>query len=283
MIPRLFLTAFLLLPLFANSAESEQKSHCLWRLKGESNTIYLLGSIHVLRKSDYPLPDKMNAAFADADVLVLEIDIAQAGNAAAMRSMMLPAGKTLKDVLSKKTYRMLAKRFREAKLPLQGVEKFKAWIAVETLMMTELMKLGYKPTHGLDLHFFQRAKKAGMETGSLETVEVQMALMEKLGSDKLVRQALRELDIMESELEAMIRAWKAGDLEALAQSIGEMKDDADIYDAVFSKRNEAWVKQIIPMMKQQQDYLIVVGAGHLVGEGNVIELLEAAGHSLERL
>jgi uncharacterized protein YbaP (TraB family) len=284
MIQRLLLIALLWAPFLANSAENDARRHCLWRLKGETNTIHILGSVHVLRKSDYPLPEKMNAVFESAEVLVLEIDIAESANPANLKKMMLPKGKTLKNVLSKKTYRMLDKRFHEAGLPIANFAPFKPWMALETLMMSELTKLGFSPMDGLDMYFYRKALKAKKETGALESLDFQISMMDKLGSDKMVRQALRELDIMEVEMKRMVDAWKSGDLDVLAELIGEMsKGDKKIHEALFLSRNRDWVEKIQPMLESDKDYLIVVGAGHLVGEGSVIDLLEKAGHTLERL
>ncbi|MFT5127346.1 MAG: hypothetical protein ACI8W8_000949, partial [Rhodothermales bacterium] len=78
--------------------------------------------------------------------------------------------------------------------------------------------------------------------------------------------------------------WKAGDLEVLAELIGEMsKGDSSIHEALFLKRNRDWIGKIKPMLESEEDHLIVVGAGHLVGEGSVIDLLEKAGYTLQRL
>lgn len=280
---RLLLFALLWAPLLANSAESDAK-HCLWRLQGKTNTVHILGSVHVLRATDYPLPEPMNTAFAESDVLVLEIDIADSANPENLKGMLLPKGKTLKDVLSKKTYRMLNKRCREAGLPIANFAKFKPFLALEALMMGELVKLGYNPMQGLDMHFYQKARKAKMRVAALETVAFQISMMDKLGSDSVLRQGLRELDVLEAEMSRMIDAWKAGDLEVLAELIGEMsKGDSSIHEALFLKRNRDWIGKIKPMLESVEDHIIIVGAGHLVGEGSVIDLLEKAGYSLQRL
>ena len=283
MTPRLLLFALLWAPFFANSAEREAQ-HCLWRLKGKTNIVHILGSVHVLRADDYPLPAAMTKAFDDSEVLVLEIDIADSANPAHLRAMMLPRGKTLKDVLSKKTYRILDKRCREAGIPVAKFAGFKPFLAVETLMMGELIKLGYNPMQGLDMHLYQKAKNENKRVGALETVAFQLSMMDELSSDSLVRQALRELDVLEAEMARMIDAWKSGNIDELAGLITEMsKGDNEIHEALFLKRNRNWIDKITPMLESEEDHLIVVGAGHLVGEGSVIDLLEKAGYSLQRL
>ena len=40
--------------------------HFLWVLSGEHNHVYLMGSFHLLRSSDYPLAPEFEAAYRDA-------------------------------------------------------------------------------------------------------------------------------------------------------------------------------------------------------------------------
>ena len=41
----------------------------MWKVSGANNSIYLLGSIHLLRSQDYPLPKVLDQAYREADVV----------------------------------------------------------------------------------------------------------------------------------------------------------------------------------------------------------------------
>src|SRR4051812_43645349 len=48
--------------------------HCLWRVTNAKAPFYLLGSIHILRASDYPLAGAIDQAVQQAQQFYFEID-----------------------------------------------------------------------------------------------------------------------------------------------------------------------------------------------------------------
>jgi hypothetical protein len=45
----------------------------LWKVSDKDNTVYLLGSFHMLTEDDYPLSKDIDAAYADAEEVVFEL------------------------------------------------------------------------------------------------------------------------------------------------------------------------------------------------------------------
>ena len=82
----------------------------------------------------------------------------------------------------------------------------------------------------------------------------------------------------------MLRAWVTGNADELA-TILEMshKDYPDIYDRFFIQRNKTWIQEIEKLMKRHGNLLIILGAGHLVGQDSVIELLKRKDYKVKQL
>lgn len=273
----------------------------LWKACDADNCLYLLGSFHLLKSTDYPLSKDVDAAFADAEKLVFEIppqemespELQQTMLAAAMRS----DGSQLKSELTAeqnaKLDGWLAKN--EAALAKQGIapamfQMFKPWFAGLMVTMTGMTDLGMQPELGLDRHFMGNADKAGKPVSGLETGVGQIELLAGMTSEEQ-RQMLEEsLDSVSGgglETQKLHDAWRRGDAEALLSgTIDEMrKEYPRLYKAINVDRNDAWVPKLEQRLKTEgdDDYLVVVGAMHLLGEDGVVEKLRARGYQVKRI
>ena len=263
--------------------------HVLWTVQGKHNTVYLLGSIHVLRASDGALPDVADAAYADAEKLVMEIDMDDAlAQPAALvatmqRTAMLPAGQTLRSVLGD-DYATVQKRAAASGLDLAIVDGYAPWFVAITMMSIELAKRGFSPELGIEQTLTARATADHKPIIGLETPEQQFAV---LGSLPLAQQkhfllmTLDEVDQMDSELDDMLTAWKSGDTQRLDTLLSqEFNEFPELYRPLTEDRNRAWLPRIEAMLKDNEDYLVVVGALHLVGHNSVVDLLERDGYKV---
>ena len=263
--------------------------HVLWTVAGKHNTVYLLGSIHVLRASDGGLPDVANAAYADAEKLVMEIDMddalaqpeALAGTM--QRTAMLPAGQTLHSVLGT-DYPAVQKRAAEAGLDLAIVDGYAPWFVAVTLMAIELAKRGFSPEMGVEQTLAARATADHKPIVGLETPEQQFAVLGSLPLEQqkhFLLMTLEEVDEVDTELEQMLSAWKSGDTQRLESLLSEeFNEFPELYRPLTEDRNRAWLPKIEDMLDDDDDYLVVVGALHLVGHNSVIDLLEHAGYKV---
>jgi uncharacterized protein YbaP (TraB family) len=265
--------------------------HLLWAVHSGKNTVYLLGSIHVLKKDAYPLPDTIERIYGCCSKVVFETDLDGMNDPASQNKMKrlgsYPTGQTLSKNISTQTYELLKKRMAAANVQLERLEPFRPWFVALAITALEIQRLGYDPELGIDRYFFKKAKRDGKKMIFLETNERQlnlMARMNKTQQEMFLRETLKELDIIETMSADMVKAWETGDADRLNLIIKKGFDEhPDIYKRFFTQRNKNWLPQIQRLLKQDGDVLVIVGAGHLVGEQSLIDLLEKKGYKVQQL
>ena len=83
---------------------------------------------------------------------------------------------------------------------------------------------------------------------------------------------------------SLVRSWRSGDVTTMEQlMIQELEDLPELEDALLVRRNRNWVDSILDMLNDEKDYLIVVGAMHLVGDNSVVAMLEDQGIDTRQL
>lgn len=279
------LAALLALP--ASAAER----HVLWTIDGERNTVYLLGSLHVLRAKDGPLPAVTDAAYVDAERVVMELDMDDAladpvSLAGAMqRWALLPEGTSLRGVLGE-GYAQVAERSRAAGLDLALLDRFAPWFVAVTLLQIELANRGFTPELGVEQTLTRRAVADGKPITGLETPDEQFRAIGGLPlpqQKRMLLMTLEETEQLDTEIDTLLAAWRSGDVETLGKTLSAEYDDfPELYGPLTEDRNRAWVPQLVAMLDDDDDYLVVVGALHLVGRNSVIDLLEQRGYEVEQ-
>lgn len=292
---RVFLAGFcasaLLLQLCSGAPERDTGKHSLWKVSDGSNAVYLLGSIHLLKEEHYPLPAAMNKAFDDSGTLILEVNLEDAASVKAQMAMMtramLKPPETLKDKLSEETYDIAAREMKALGLDISALGQFKPWMVMLTMAQLKLQKLGFRPDLGLDMHFFGKAKKAEKKIMGLETFEFQINLFDTLTDkqqEELIKQTIEDLGVLESEMKTVVDAWSTGNSEKLSAVLSKSFDKfPELKKSLFTRRNNAWIGKIEPLLKEDTNYLVVVGAGHLVGKEGLVSAFREKGYKVEQL
>jgi uncharacterized protein YbaP (TraB family) len=259
--------------------------HSLWELHGKHNTVYLLGSIHVLRPSDYPLSPVMLEAYRDAKSVLMEVNLqeisSQQVQAEMLGSAVLPEGKTLTGVLGKERYGRADALAHAVGVELSLFDQFAPWFAAEAISQIQLTQLGFQPESGVEMYFMERARHDGKSVDGLETVHDQISLFQNMSldtqADYLVS-SLEEAHDLPKEVDSMVRAWQRGDTQWFANELqSEFGRDPRLYQSVLVARNRKWVPKIEALLNDDKNYLVIVGTGHLVGQGSVIDLLKKDG------
>ena len=268
-----------------------KERHILWTVAGHHNTVYLLGSIHVLRPEDAALPPVTMAAYEDAERLVMEIDLDAPGGdpqaiAATMRSMaLLPDGTRLRDVLGG-DYGKVATYAQRAGLDLAALDGFAPWFVTVTLLQLDLARRGFTVDSGVEQTVAREAAADGKPIQGLETAQQQFAILAGLPmplQKRFLMMTLEDTEQLDAELRDMLAAWKSGDTGKLERVLGEEFDDfPELYRPLTEDRNRAWVPQIMALLDDDDDYLVVVGALHLVGRNSVVDLLRRRGIAVTR-
>lgn len=268
-----------------------EEKNFLWKAPGDKNTVYILGSIHLLKREHATLKPIVQEVFSKSRRLVLEIDLVNEGPAKFQQLLMQKGvnvdGKLLPQQLSPETYELTAQRAAELGVDLKLLASFKPWVVALTMVVMELQKLGYDPNSGIDHQLAQRAKQANKPVSGLETAEFQIDFFSRLSppeQDMFLRRSLLEMDQLEKSVDDMVDAWNRGDVERGEKLFLEsMRDYPALKTKLIDERNRSWIPQLEQFLKQDEDILVVVGAAHLVGKEGVIELLNARGYKLEQM
>ncbi len=282
----LVLTCSLQPTTYSLAAEaSAPERHSLWSLKGEQNTIYLLGSVHFLSPAE-KLPAAMEAAYQDAEALYMEIDMddldPMAAQKIALELGMLPPGQTLEQALGAETYAKVSEKARELGIEPVMLDRFRPWFAALTLVQLHLLKMGLDPNSGVEQRLTARATSDGKPIQGLETLEEQLGTLAGLSAQQqkeFLVYSVEDSERATREIDTMLKAWRTGDVAALDKLLAEgMEKYPDVYRPLTVDRNRKWIASIEKLTDDEDDYLIVVGTLHLVGKDSVIELLEKKGY-----
>src|SRR3954453_11974539 len=146
-------------------AATSTNLHSLWKLQGKNCSVYFLGSVHVLKEQDYPLPAPLEAAYSDSQIVAFETDVAALEDPKIAFQMLakgrLPEGETLETQLSPAVYQAFTNRLKDSIMPMALFDQLTPAMAAMTLVVLEIQKLGFDPNFGVDKHFFPLAKEAG--------------------------------------------------------------------------------------------------------------------------
>lgn len=260
--------------------------HSLWQVNGRSNVVYLLGSIHLLKPTDYPLAAPIERAFTHSRIVVFETDLGKLQEPAMQLKLLskssLPAGETLKEQLSHDIYADFTNHAHAEGLSPVMFESLKPSMAAVTLEVFALIKLGLNPEYGVDQHFFRLARKAGKQIVPLETVDFQINLatdFSRQEGEQVLKSTLDEIDQTRKLFGEMVTAWKTGNAEDLARLLNHAKKESPtIYRRLVTDRNRQWIPKIEKLLRGSENAMVIVGAGHLVGKDGVVALLEKAGY-----
>jgi uncharacterized protein YbaP (TraB family) len=267
-----------------------QEKTFLWEVSKDNHSIYLLGSIHYLRKENFPLHKSIIDAFDASKRIVLEIDLNRISPGVAQKVTLDKAvyrdGQTLQQNVSQETYQLAEQRASKLGIDMKVMAPMKPWFVALTLAAIKFQQIGLDPNLGVDHYLAERAKRSGKSTGGLETLEFQIGLLDQLSKrdqESLLRETVVELDLLDTNINQIVQAWLKGDSDSLeALLLAGMKEYPEVHEKIIVDRNRRWVPQIEKIFAQGDGAMVVVGAAHLIGKDGVIEMLKARGYRLEQ-
>lgn len=283
------LAALAVLTATAVAAFPAAADPALWVVRDEDSTIYLLGTVHVLKPDTVWRSPAIDRALAEADELWIEVE---ADDAAAMQPLVRRYGLDPANPLSSKLTPEQKARLDAAAAGIgasgAALEPFRPWLAALQLSMGPLMKAGYDPASGVESKLKAAARGAGKPIRTLETLEQQIGFFANLPPAvelSFLMSALDEMDDGPVMLDALVAAWSAGDAEALDElMVAEMAADyPELHDALLVRRNKDWAGQIQTLLAGEGVSLIAVGTAHLVGDDSVQAQLLARRIAVDRL
>jgi len=277
--------------LLSQALYADDDLFTMWQIEGTSNRIYLLGSVHLLRESDHPLPAMIDAAYKDAEALVMEIDmddIDPIQTQTLVTSLgVLRDGASLEDLMGQQGWQDALAAAEAVDIPLDLLNSSEPWLAAITVEEMLLMRIGFNPLMGVEMHLMQRAMRDNKEISGLETIEEQLRFLDELSLEaqrEMLLQTLLESADIESLMDELINAWRNGDVDFMEETmLADMQQYTELYEVIVAERNRRWIAAINEYMTHDDDYLIIVGALHLVGDGGVPSLLRKQGTEIKQL
>lgn len=290
----LFTVIALMLALCSTPALAASDRGLLLQAKKGANIVYLLGSIHLADDSFYPLRGTIERAYRDSDALVVEADVIAMESDPELQSKVMleslyPPGQQLKDNISPEVYAQLQAWLHKRQIPEANFNRMRPAIAMITLSLIEMQMRGLDPKAGIDRHFLNQAHREGKQILELESVLQQLRMLNSLKKPELfLQQTLEQVSEMDTFVPRMTKAWKSGDQQALYQlvikeGLDEHPEYAQLYELLFYQRNREMAENIDKLSQRYKNLFVVVGAGHLVGNKSVAELLEKSGFSIEQI
>ncbi len=248
-----------------------------WQAKKDDLTLTILGSVHVGDESMYPLPTQITDTLKESDGLIIETDIRKS------EGIVYPATTvTTADVLSVEQKQLLTSISKSLGMPTQQLLSSPPWATSLSIQIQQLKNLGYGSAGGVDATLAYKATIQDVPVISLEPLQFQIDLIagQKDSGKEWLLTSLKEFDQTDRVVHCLIESWKAGD-ESKLEDFAELSEmPTELEKAFLTDRNVDWANKLSAndwKLNTKGNYLLVVGALHLIGEGNLLDLLEKKG------
>lgn len=296
-------TFAVLLPLPAAADESARPSSpAIWKVDGPHGRVFLFGSIHILPSGLQWRTPALDAALAEAQQLVFEINIDEAKNPLLMMGMtakfgMLPQGESLHRLLAPERRKQFDDIVTSLGLTPAKLDRMQPWLAAMTISSLAAAKQSLKPGEklnanesvrmvaGVDDQLWTWAKGANKERGALETIETQLRVFGDLTPDQqaaLLVVTLDDVSKPRAEVSSMLESWRTGNTAALDK---ELHSGVDRFPAlrlaILHNRHVRWIPQIEAMLNDGRTHVVIAGAAHMVGADSVVDMLRQRGYHVE--
>ncbi|MEP7156338.1 MAG: TraB/GumN family protein [Betaproteobacteria bacterium] len=262
----------------------------IWQVRSPSNTVYVFGTIHVGKKSFYPLPSQVESALDNAVKLVVEADVSDQSGAGDVTSLVeYKSPDTLDRHIPMPLFERLKAQLTRLRVPVSAVQPMKPFVAGGFLSVVEFSRLGYDMNLGVDAYLTSRAKTAHIPIEELESARAQLELLSNMPQE--LQEAFLDNSIATLEtgrageqVTGMVNAWQTGDTKLMAEVTLEvnkgMRKGKELDEVLLYSRHPNMVKKIEGYLAGNEITFIAVGSLHLVGPRGVIESLKAKGYEV---
>jgi len=263
----------------------------VWEVKWGANTLYLGGTVHLLRPADYPLPAEFDLAYGNSSRIYFETDISSMNDLSIQAQMLQQLTyndeRTLKTVLNEAAYTALTAHTEKLGLPMMMLKKFKPGMIVSTLQVLDFQRMGFTP-QGVDMHFNAKAVADGKYIGQFETIQEQIGFLAAMGEgneSEFILLSLKDLEQTDDLMVQMLAAWRSGNAAELTKLfVDDMRNEApEIYQSLLLERNLNWLPDIEAMLGDADTEFVLVGAAHLIGPEGLVVMLEEKGYQVGHL
>ena len=297
-------------PALTKETDVPQQELLIWRVDskpGSIYSVYIMGSYHVGKECQINSP-ALEHAFKDAETVIFEVDSLNDDRLLAQKSQQymnrvirqkgIPTdpSNSLQQIVDPETYELLKETTAAIDFPIDNFARLKPWVFIFAFTSTQIAQSEYKPECGLDSMIAELSESENKATNGLESLDYQLykftELFISMDSEEISEtlSAIADLDSGDElsnywnrEFDSLIDSIDSGDLEVLKSSLDEWcSEDPEECESLLYVRNRNWIPKIEQLLDQNKDSLVVVGAGHLIGEENVIQLLKQKGYKVRR-
>ena len=278
----------------ANELKANTQRHplFLWRFTSNTSTLYLAGSLHLLKQGLYPLPTQYEQAFNLSNKLVLEVTTDQISPseiyAKTQAAARLTKQRYLRESFSAQDYSQLASTAALYGVQLQALQSYKPAMVYTQLSLMGFIALGYDPDLGVEEHFSK--SKASKDILQLESLDRQLGFLfaQPMATQiAVLMDTVQQFNEIETVASDLVRAWAAGDDATMATLIADQNGASDLIKdfskQLLDQRNEDMSEKIARYLNTEESYFVLVGAAHLAGSNSIIKLLEKNGLRGERI
>ncbi len=277
----------------ANSAPVGEVKSFLWEVKSATNIVYLFGTIHVGKRSFYPLPDAVEKALASSKMVVVEADITKTDSLGDITALiMYSAPDTLQTKIPSQLFDRLKVQLARYKMPVESIKPMRPFMVGALLSVNEFTRLGYEMNFGVDGYLIASAQKQMKPVLELESQlgQIQMlADMPPLLQEAFLENAVGALenDSIGDQITGVVNAWQSGDTKLMQDVVADGNKSAkripEFDEVLLYSRHPAMLKKIETYLLGAQPYFVAVGSLHLLGPKGLVELLRAKGYKVRQL
>ena len=265
----------------------------MWRVTDQAgHTLYLAGSVHALRPSDYPFPAAYEKAYAASSSVAFETDLALKGNQwdkAMGMAAVYPKNDHLKDHVDPRTYAYILRvigNVHGSTEPEKQIEHFRPW-AIAFMLESPGGIQGVNTRYGVEPYFIQKAKRDGKPMAGLVPLDEHIAVFGKMSdadSEAVLLLSFIHLNTVGKTFERMVSAWRRGDLEAVEKmEEDEYRDAPSVRQRMLTDRNRRWLPKLEESLRSGKTSMVIVGTAHMAGDQGLPALLRARGYQVEQL
>jgi uncharacterized protein YbaP (TraB family) len=262
---------------------AEGEGPALWVVRDPDSTLYLFGTMHLLKPTTAWGSERVDRAFESASELVLEVvgPEDQSALAPLIRQHGLSPDRPLSSLLTPAELAALDVAARTIGGSAAEMEPMRPWLAGVTIQSASVIRAGYDAGSGVEPILKARAQAAGMTVSGFETPDEQIRMLAgfpEAGQLAYLRRSLEEFGAAQTEVDRLVEAWASGDVEKIRSvAVDPMRDTPVLYDTLLVRRNTNWANQIETLLEGSGTVFIAVGALHLAGDDSVQQILRSRG------
>ncbi len=275
-------------PVIPKAIKTVDADPALWVIKDEDTTIYLFGTVHILKPGLTWFDEAIKDAFDSSDELVVEMIAPDAAGMAKLIGEIAidKTGVKLRDKLSAEDRLDYEKALLSLNLPVEAFDPLDPWFASVNLALIPLMQKGYDGNNGVEEALMFNAKARQLKIFGLETAEQQLGFFDKLPEDVQIRFLNFTVDTvgeLADGMDNMVAEWANANVDGLAELMNAGLEEKILYDTLLANRNATWALWVEERMKQPGNVFLAVGAGHLAGADSLQQKLVARGIVSQRI